>query len=280
MANQAKANEIPALRVVGLSKTYTRRDRLGRTRRSVLAVDGISFDISRGKTLALIGSSGSGKSTVARCISRLETPDEGEIWIGDTDIARLQARHLKDFRMRIQMIFQDAATAINPRFSAEQVIEEPLLFQERVTRNERRAIIQGLMREVGLRPDWAARGAHNFSGGQKQRLAIARALAVNPEILILDEALTGLDLSTQAQMANLLLDLQARHALTYILISHDMKLVAHLADAIAVMHGGSIIEEGTAEQIFAKPIHDETRRLIASLPIRTITSAAAVGGAL
>lgn len=265
MANHAKAREIPALRVVGLSKSYERQGRLRLNRRQVLAADAVSFDISRGRTLALIGSSGSGKSTVARCISRLEAPDEGEIWIGETNIARLRSRELRGFRRRIQMIFQDASTAINPRFSAQEVLEEPLLLQPGLNRGQRREVAQQLMREVGLRAEWAARRAHDFSGGQKQRLTIARALAVQPEILILDEALSGLDLSTQAQIANLLLELQSSRSLSYLLISHDMRIVAQLADAIAVMCEGKVLEQGAAAQILASPVHEETRRLIASV---------------
>lgn len=280
MANQAKTREVPALRVVGLSKTYVRRERLGLIRQSVLAADAVSFDMPRGKTLALIGSSGSGKSTVARCISRIEVPDEGEIWIGDTNIARLKARDLKTFRSRIQMIFQDAATAINPRFSASEVIEEPLLFQEHVTRADRQEIVQQLMREVGLRPDWAVRCAYDFSGGQKQRLAIARALAAKPEILIVDEALSGLDLSTQAQITNLLLDLQASRSLTYLFVSHDMKLVVQLADSIAVMSEGKVIEQGLAADVLRKPMHNETRKLMVSSRAAIMTRTAVAGGDL
>ena len=280
MANQDKPREVPALRVVGLSKTYVRRERLGLARRRVLAADIVSFDIAKGKTLALIGRSGSGKSTVARCISRLEMPDEGEIWIGDTNIARLRPLDLRPFRRRIQMIFQDAATAINPRFSAQDAIGEALLFQAHVNDEQRREIVEQLLKEVGLRMEWAARRAHDFSGGQLQRLAIARALAVEPEILILDEALSGLDLSTQAQIVNLLLEIQKSRSLAYLLISHDMKLIAHLADSIAVMSEGKIIEQGTGAQILAKPANEETRRLIAASPTTPMSRAARAGGSL
>jgi ABC-type glutathione transport system ATPase component len=275
MANHAKTHEIPALRVVGLSKSYARRGWLRLNRRHVLAAEAVSFDIPRGRTLALIGSSGSGKSTVARCISRLEAPDEGEIWIGETNIARLRSRELRGFRRRIQMIFQDATTAINPRFSAQEVLEEPLKLQSCLSRDQRREIAQQLMREVGLRPEWAARRAHDFSGGQKQRLTIARALAIQPEILILDEALSGLDLSTQAQIANLLLELQSSRSLSYLLISHDMRIVAHLADAIAVMGEGKILEQGAAAQVLASPICEEARRLLASAQTRAPNAAGA-----
>jgi len=280
MVNQANAKHGPALRVYGLTKSYVRRERLGLKRHRIIAADAVSFDIAKGKTFALIGSSGSGKSTVARCISRLEIADEGEIWIGDQNLARLQLRYLGPFRSRIQMIFQDAATAINPRFSAEEVIAEPLLFQPDYKREQRRESVQELMREVGLRPEWAGRRAHDFSGGQKQRLAIARALAVAPEILILDEALSGLDLSTQAQIANLLLDLQASRSLTYLLISHDLKLVAHVADTIAVMSEGKIIDQGTVTHILTKASHEQTRRLIAASEGPALTRTAAAGGGL
>jgi len=167
MVNQANAKHGPALRVYGLTKSYVRRERLGLKRHRIIAADAVSFDIAKGKTFALIGSSGSGKSTVARCISRLEIADEGEIWIGDQNLARLQLRYLGPCRSLIQMIFQDAATAINPRFSAEEVIAEPLLFQPDYKREQRRESVQELMREVGLRPEWAGRRAHDFSGGQK-----------------------------------------------------------------------------------------------------------------
>jgi ABC-type glutathione transport system ATPase component len=280
MANRDKASEVPALRVVALSKTYTRRERLGLRRRSVLAADAVSFDIPRGKTLALIGSSGSGKSTVARCISRLETPDEGQIWIGDTNIAPLRPRDLRPFRSRMQMIFQDAATAINPRFSAEEVIGEPLLFQEHVDHKQRLENVRQLMKEVGLRPEWGTRRAHDFSGGQKQRLAIARALAVKPEILILDEALSGLDLSTQAQVVNLLLEVQESRSLACLLISHDLKLVVHLADAIATMSEGRILEQGTAAQMLARPETDEMRRLIAASETTNMSRGVGAGGSV
>lgn len=280
MTNRDKTRAVPALRVVGLSKTHVRREHLGLARRRVLAADAVSFDIPKGKTLALIGSSGSGKSTVARCVARLDTPDEGGIWIGETNIAHLRPRDLRPFRSRIQMIFQDAATSINRRFSAEEVIAEPLRFQKQINRHRWQDIIHQLMKEVGLRPEWASRRAHDFSGGQLQRLAIARALAVQPEILILDEALNGLDLSTHAQIVNLLLEIQASRSLAYLLISHDVTLVAHLADEIAVMSDGQIVEQGTTAQVVAKPGTDETRRLMAAWRTTAMSRAASAGGSV
>lgn len=280
MTNRDKTRAVPALRVVGLSKTHVRREHLGLARRRVLAADAVSFDIPKGKTLALIGSSGSGKSTVARCVARLDTADEGGIWIGETNIAHLRPRDLRPFRSRIQMIFQDAATSINRRFSAEEVIGEPLRFQKQINQHQRQHIIHQLMKEVGLRPEWASRRAHDFSGGQLQRLAIARALAVQPEILILDEALNGLDLSTHAQIVNLLLEIQASRSLAYLLISHDVTLVAHLADEIAVMSDGQIVEQGTTAQVVAKPGTDETRRLMAAWRTTAMSRAASAGGSV
>src|SRR5713101_4110824 len=258
------ANSLPFLRVCGLSKHYARRSGVWRKRIPIAAVRGVNFEIPPGKTLALVGSSGSGKSTVARCVTRLERPDAGQIWVGGTDISRLGSRDLCRFRSEIQMIFQDAATSMNPRFSAAQIIEEPLLIQQRDSKEDRRSRVKGLMREVGLSPDSADRSLMEFSGGQRQRLAIARALALQPKILVLDEALSGLDLSTEAQIINLLLGLQAAHSLTCLFISHDLALVARLADTIAVISAGRIVEQGPTAQVISNPQHQETKGLLAS----------------
>jgi peptide/nickel transport system ATP-binding protein len=257
-------NSLLFLQVCGLSKHYVRRGSVLRKRIPIAAVSHVDFEIPVGKTLALVGSSGSGKSTVARCVTRLEKPDAGQIWVGDTDISRLGSRALHRFRSEIQMIFQDAATSMNPRFSAAQIIEEPLLIQGRGSKEECRKRVQEMMSEVGLSPNSADRSVMEFSGGQRQRLAIARALALQPKLLVLDEALSGLDLSTEAQITNLLLELQAAHSLTYVFISHDMALVAHVADAIAVISAGRIAEYGPAAQVISSPNHPETKALLAS----------------
>jgi peptide/nickel transport system ATP-binding protein len=272
------------LQVKGLCKQYVRGGLSPwRKRVAVSAVSDVDFEISRGETFALVGDSGSGKSTVARCVTRLEKPDSGQILIQDTDIAQLEPRNLVPFRSAIQMVFQDPVTSMNPRFSALEVIEEPLLLQSKnennhSNRQNRRDLVRGLMQEVGISPDWMDRSISHFSGGQRQRLALARALVLRPQLLVLDEALSGLDLSTQAQIANLLLDLQAAHSLTYLLISHDLALVARLADVIGVMSAGKAVEVGATRQIISSPTHAATKKLVASANAAT-SNLEAISGA-
>jgi len=268
--------------VKGLCKQYVRGG-LWRKSVPVAAVRGVDFEILRGQTLALVGESGSGKSTVARCVTRLERPDSGQILIQGTDIAQLDSRDLVPFRSGIQMVFQDAVTSMNPRFSALEVIEEPLRIQKKTSqgghnRESRRDVARVLMVEVGLSPDWMNRSIFHFSGGQRQRLALARALVLRPKLLVLDEALSGLDLSTQAQIANLLLDLQTAHSLTYLLISHDLALVARLADVIGVMSEGNTVEVGPTQQIISSPTHAATKKLLASAKAAA-SNLAAISGA-
>ena len=275
------------LRVKGLCKQYVRGG-LWRKRMPVAAVRCVDFEIPRAQTLALVGESGSGKSTVARCVTRLEKPDSGQVLIQGTDIAQLDSRDLVPFRSGIQMVFQDAVTSMNPRFSALEVIDEPLLIsakgaqsgqrgQTDRNRQSRRDLARDLMVEVGLSPDWMNRSIFHFSGGQRQRLALARALALRPQLLVLDEALSGLDLSTQAQIANLLLDLQAAHSLTYLLISHDLALVTRLADVIGVMSEGQTVEVGPTQQIISNPTHAATKKLLAAAKAAASNLAAITG---
>ncbi|GAC1428145.1 MAG: hypothetical protein NVSMB58_00900 [Terriglobales bacterium] len=260
----AADDRVPLLRVCGLTKSYTRRVGIGRKHLSVTAAKNVSFKIRAGKTLALVGRSGSGKSTVARSVTRLERPDAGQIFLDGTDIAGLESRELRHFRREIQLIFQDAITSMNSRFSAGEVIEEPMLIQRLFTKQERRNRALDLMKEVGLQPERIDHPATDFSGGQQQRLAIARALSVQPKLLVLDEALSGLDLSTEAQIANLLLDLQQTHSLSYLFISHDLSLVARLADEVAVISAGHIVECEPTRQIVSNPVDTETLTLLAS----------------
>ena len=263
-AQTRSSKSAPAIRVCGLTRRYRIAGKFFQQRRELVAASEVSFEIQPGKTLALVGSSGSGKSTLARCVTRLEKPDKGEIWLGDTEISRLRLRDLRPIRSKIQMIFQDPILSMNPRMSALQVIEEPLLIQQRGTRHERRACAAQLINDVGLSSDWLERRITEFSGGQRQRIAIARALIVQPNCLVLDEAVSGLDLKTQSQIADLLLQLQATHSLTYLLISHDLKLVARMADSIAVMAAGRIVEQGAASKILSDPQQQETQVLVSS----------------
>lgn len=275
---ETSAGTSSLLRVCGLSKRYRRRETPWRKSSLIEAVIGVDFEIPQGKTLALVGTSGSGKSTVARCVTRVERPDEGEIWMDGRNITGLREAELRGLRSKMQMIFQDAATAMNPGFTAAQVIEEPLRIRDWGSRVDRRERARALMNEVEVSPNWADRLVTDFSGGQQQRLAIARALAVRPKLLVLDEALSGLDVSTQAQVVNLLLELQAIHSLTYLLISHDLPLVARLADSIAVMARGRIVEQGSAQQIISAPQHPATEELLASARALEGSFAAMTGG--
>ncbi|HUO15062.1 MAG TPA: dipeptide/oligopeptide/nickel ABC transporter ATP-binding protein [Verrucomicrobiae bacterium] len=273
----ATAADAMSLRVRGLTRRYSASGSSWRKRVAVLAADDVIFEIPGGTTLALVGSSGSGKSTVARCVVRLEKPDAGEIWVGDTNIAQLGPGALAPFRTRIQMIFQDPATSMNSRMSAAEIIEEPLLIQRRGDRGQRRRRVAQLMEEVHLPSTALDRRALEFSGGQRQRIAIARALSLEPKLLVLDEAFTGLDFSTQKQVATLLLELQKAHALTYLLISHDLNLVARVAEWVAVMAGGKIVEQGPTPQIISRPVHKETRALLAAAQQLQSKRAAAQG---
>jgi ABC-type dipeptide/oligopeptide/nickel transport system ATPase subunit len=234
---------------------------------AVDALKNVDLELQPECLTALVGESGSGKSTLASCLALLERPDAGEIWFEGDEISRRDAAELAALRPKIQMVFQDSAGALNPRFSAAQIIEEPLEIQHRATGSNLRFRACELMEEVGLSADWANRSPLQFSGGQRQRLAIARAIALRPTFLILDESLSGLDLATQAQMLNLLMDLQTSHSLTYLLISHDLSLVGQIADYILVMQKGEIVERGLRQQVLGSPQHAHTRELLASARI-------------
>jgi ABC-type glutathione transport system ATPase component len=257
---------MPLMAALHLSKHYVQGRWFSPNRSRITALDDVSLIVYPRSTLALVGESGSGKSTLGRCLASLEEPDSGEIWLEGTNLLTLTSRELFAVRRRIQLIFQDSAAAMNPRFTAAEIVTEPLAIQERAGKKGRRERALTLMERVGLLPQWADRSPLEFSGGQRQRLAIARALALKPRFLILDEALSGLDLSIQAQIANLLLQLQASFSLTYLYISHDLRLAGHLADEVAVMHRGKIVESGNVSNVFSQPQHPHTRGLIASIP--------------
>jgi len=236
------------LRAVGLSRRYTRGGWMWK-HRQVEVLRSVDVKIAAGSTVALIGASGSGKSTLARCLACLEKLDSGEIWFAGKNLARLTQRELAPFRRQIQLIFQEPDASLNPRFPAVEIVSEPLLIAGLGTKGERCEQALELMELVGLGAHLGHRLPGELSGGQRRRLAIARALALQPKILILDEALTGLDLSTRAQISNLLLKLQEVCSLTYLCISHDFGLVSHFADEVVVMDKGRIVEGGVPELV-------------------------------
>jgi ABC-type glutathione transport system ATPase component len=262
----------PALmRARGLSKKYLQRAPFSRNKFPIDALADVDLEIAPGCLTALVGESGSGKSTLASCLAMMERPDCGEIWFDGNEISHWSNRELAPLRPRIQMVFQDSAGALDPRFSAAQIIAEPLEIQRRESGCNLLSRACELMEEVGLSRDWATRSPLELSGGQRQRLAIARAIALKPSLLILDESLSGLDLSTQAQILNLLLDLKTAHSLTCLLISHDLSLVGQVADFVAVMHQGRMVECGSAPEVLGSPQHPQTRKLLSS--VQTLESA-------
>jgi ABC-type glutathione transport system ATPase component len=269
----------PALiQAVGLHKSYVQRTPLSQKRFLIEALVDVDLEVTPASLTALVGESGSGKSTLARCLAMQEKPESGEIWFEGTEISQATDRELASRRHKIQMVHQDSAGALNPRFTAAQIIAEPLEIQQRESGPKLRSRACELMEEVGLSANWAARRASEFSGGQRQRLAIARAIALKPTFLILDESLSGLDLSTQAQILNLLLDLQKAHSLTYLLISHDLSLIGRVADFVAVMHQGRLVEQGTRQDVFANPRHSHTRELLGSVRLLESSFRAAQAG--
>ena len=234
----------------------------------VKAVDGVSFSVRKGETLGIVGESGCGKSTLAKCIMRAHTPTEGSIEFNGRDIAHLKERQLKEFRTKIAMIFQDPYSSLNPRQKAESIIGEPLLINKLTsTREEYNQRINELFTMVGLNPDYRNRFPREFSGGQRQRIGIARALASKPDIIVCDEPVSALDVSIQAQIINLLEDLQARLGVTYIFIAHDLSVVKHISDRIIVMYLGNIVEIADAAKLYQAPLHPYTKILLSAVPI-------------
>lgn len=258
-------NSQSLLEVEGLVKSYSRR-KLAGAREELRALDGVSFSIPRGTTLAIVGESGSGKSTLAFCLAFLEKPTSGTIRFEERDILRLGEKELRAIRQEVQLIFQDPANSFNPRWKVLEILTEPLTLQGKLSSNEKRLRARTLLEQVGLPSDMEERRPSELSGGQRQRLAIARALMLEPKLLILDEALSALDCSVQAQIANLLVELQSSRRMTYLFISHDMAMAAHLADEIAVMSKGRIVEQGAPDRVLKQPESGITRELLAAAP--------------
>jgi peptide/nickel transport system ATP-binding protein len=255
----------PVLKVENLCKRYAKRSLIGKSV-ELLALDRVSFTIFSGTTLAIVGESGSGKSTLASCLACLEHPSSGSIRFAEKEIANLSENELRNLRPQIQLIFQDPANSLNPRWNALEILLEPLSIANKLTRAESKHRAAFHLERVGLSQKILKRPANELSGGQRQRLAIARALTLEPKVLILDEALSALDCSVQAQIVNLLLDLQTSLGMTYLFITHDLAMAAHLADQIAVMNRGRIVEQGPAHKVLQQPDNETTRQLLAAIP--------------
>lgn len=263
MDKQPRALSLVEVRA--LSQSYVQRQPLTGKTIQVQALDRVDLVISQGSTTALVGQSGSGKSTLARCLMRLEEPSSGEILFRGKDILAMSRLELLVVRCKMQLILQDPVSALNPRLCAAEIVAEPLVIQGLGTKKERVEKAVYFMQRAGLLPEWAGRLPLELSGGQRQRLAIARALVLEPEFLILDEALSGLDLSIQAQIVNLLLELQETASLAYLFITHDLALAGALADDIAVMDEGRIVERAGAAELFTNAHHPTSRALLASM---------------
>ena len=236
------------------------------------ALDGASFKLEKGKTLAVVGESGCGKSTLARLLTMIEEPTAGSFRIGETEVVGADKNTLLALRPKVQIVFQNPYGSLNPRQKIGHALEEPLLVSGRLSASERTAKAREMMQLVGLRPEHYDRYPHMFSGGQRQRIAIARALMLEPDILILDEPVSALDLSIQAQVLNLLEDLQQRLQLAFVFISHDLSVVRHIADDVMVMYLGRVVEQGASEDVFSAPKHPYTRALLSATPIADPTA--------
>ena len=258
---------MPLLEVRGLVKHFVRRHGLWTVPSVVKAVDDVTFTIDEGEMFGLVGESGSGKSTTGRCILRLIEPTAGDVYFRDENVLSFSNSRMRLARRDMQIVFQDPYSSLNPRMRVGTIVEEPLVIHGIGDRDQRRARVTELFDLVGLQPDHVRRYPHEFSGGQRQRIGIARALALNPAFIIADEAVSALDVSIQAQIVALLLDLRTRLKLTFLFIAHDLRLVENICSRVAVMYLGRIVEMGDTRALFAQPTHPYTRALLSAIPV-------------
>ena len=240
---------------------------IDRTVDYVRAVDDVSFEVREGETLGLVGESGSGKSTTGYCVLELLKPTSGSVRFGGVELTTLSTKELRRMRRQMQIVFQDPYASLNPRMTVGDIVAEPLVVHHIGDRQRRRKTVKELLEVVGFNPDFVNRYPHEFSGGQRQRIGVARALALNPRLIICDEPVSALDVSIQAQILNLLKDLQREFRLSYLFIAHDLAVVREMSDSIAVMNHGKIVEIGPADQVYTNPRHDYTKALLAAVPV-------------
>ena len=264
MSAQGKGRQVLAAR--GLTRYYNVGGGLFSSAATVKAVDGASFTLTAGKTLAVVGESGCGKSTLARMVTLIERPTDGDLTLGNVDVTKAKGESLRELHQTVQIVFLDPYGSLNPRQKIGAILEEPLVINRKMSAAERRAAAEAMMAKVGLRREHYERYPHMFSGGQRQRIAIARALMLNPDIVVLDEPVSALDVSIQAQVLNLLSDLQQEFDLAYLFISHDLSVVRHIADEVIVMYLGHPVEQGPRDAIFANPQHPYTQALLSATP--------------
>lgn len=249
-----------------LEKTYTISRGLFKEAKKINAVNKINFNVKHGETYSIVGESGCGKSTTAKMLLNIEQPTKGKIFYRGKDISTFNKDEWKEYRKKVQIIFQDPYSSLNPRWTVGKIISEPLELNTNLSKKEIEVEVRAIMQKVGLEKDWYDRYPHQFSGGQRQRIGIARALVLKPEVIVCDEPVSALDVSIQAQVLNLLLDLQEEFDLTYVFISHDLGVVEHISDRIMVMYFGDVVELATVEELFSAPKAEYTRKLLKAIP--------------